>query len=234
MAKNSIFNKPILVYLKNCIGFAWKDSISIANNFSVLGIAILGITTNLLGVNVIFPEGWQGNVLEFFVYLGIAWAVIFVFRLLFVAPYSLFKEASKRISDLSKVDWQDLQHMLGGLFFEGTFFYNGRIFCGEIFKGKDEILRFRDDFIEIPVRAPKNAIVNIKIQFLNGRQETNSKCHFYYRDQKNESVLIRNIYEEQKIYLNEKSCFYLKLAWGQDYALYEEPSLEITISSWTK
>ncbi|HEX9512982.1 MAG TPA: hypothetical protein VF939_20975 [Puia sp.] len=46
-------------------------------------------------MKVKLPEGWKGQALLFVIYLIIAWIVVFIFRFVFIVPYSVWKDSQK-------------------------------------------------------------------------------------------------------------------------------------------
>jgi hypothetical protein len=151
------------------------------------------------------------------------WSVIFCARLLNV-PVML---------DQQKLDAKDLEPLLGGVFYQGTFMYAGDITCKQ-YAGRFEIDQLKHDFTSIKVRAPRNSRATIRINFMNSRQTPNARYCFYYRDARGKNVPIENIYEDHRLYLDENSCFQLTFSCNEDYIIDDHASVGITISAWTK
>jgi hypothetical protein len=155
----------------------------------------------------------------------VAWLLAYTFV---VTPALLWHQ-------LQKIDDKDLEHLLYGFFVGNTFFYKAEItqLCKK-YEGKSEIERLKNNLTEITVHAPRKSFASIKFEFMNSRQNTNNKCYFYFLNQKNKLTLIDDIYKDQKIFLDENSCFSFKLDYDDNYIINDEASLWITIDSWTK
>lgn len=184
---------------------------------------------------------WLSNIEVTFASPYIQAASLFVLALFFsfivqliVAPVWLYNEARARIKRLEIVDPNDLEYLLYGFFFGDTFIYKGEITLCKKFEGKFEIEQLKNHFIDIPVRAPKNSWAQIKIRFSNARQNANSKYSFYYLNEENQPVLVEDIYEDQKIYVDNKSLFRLKFSCDENYIIHDQATIQVTIISWTK
>jgi hypothetical protein len=195
----------------------------------------------LLGVATIPALGWLdttadhpilGPLLIAFGAFVITWLVAFFVRLIH-APVKLDREKSKRISVLEKVDREDLQRMLGGMFLGKTFMYGGDFTLCKRYQGRFEIELLMNDFDMISVRAPKGSLAGIKFQFQNARQDP-GKYAFYCLDGKGTQSRIENIYERQDIFLDSQSRFGLKLVSDQTYRIDEVASLLVGVETWTK
>lgn len=97
---------------------AGRGSVNFANNWQwLLGIPIFGLSlAYFTGKAALFPNHQVANTLvaataAFMLTVAIA----FIARLLY-APAKLDQQKSAYIGELEKIDRQDLQHMLGGLF----------------------------------------------------------------------------------------------------------------------
>jgi hypothetical protein len=159
------------------------------------------------------------------------WFVAFFARVVF-APVRLDKEKTEKIADLEKVDRNDLQRMLGGMFLGKTFMYGGDFTLCKTYS-KFEIELLLNGFDMISVRAPKKSWAGIKFQFQNARQDP-GKYAFYYLDGEGQQSRIENIYERQSIYLDEQSRFGLKLVVDQAYKIADSASLLVGVETWTK
>jgi MFS family permease len=79
-------------YLRECFPLAIRGSIHGAWNWgSIVGAAALGGLAQYLGAQLVFADGWQGVVASAIIAAIVVWLLIVVLRLLFVAPYQLWK-----------------------------------------------------------------------------------------------------------------------------------------------
>lgn len=179
---------------------------------------------------------WLANhqVVATVLYTLIAWAVLLVLWALFIAPFKIYHEQQEQIRDLGKVDASDLAHMLGGFFFGNTFLLRHEGYLCKQFKGEAAIRHLHERPASISVRAPKHSVAGIYFQFTNGHPKPGHECRFYYVGDGGKDVLIENIHSEQKIMLNAKSCFELKLFIDPGYELHERAELWVTLRSWRK
>jgi hypothetical protein len=154
----------------------------------------------------------------------VAWLAFYTFV---VAPAYLWHQ-------LQKIDDKDLEHLLNGFFVGNTFIYKAEItqLCKK-YEGKSEIERLKN-LTKISVRAPRKSLASIKFQFMNSRQNINNKCYFYFINHKNKLTVIDDISKDQKIYLDENSCFFFKLDYDKNYIINDQVWLWISIDSWTK
>ena len=84
----------ILTFYRLCIGRAWQGSVTRARTYaSLLGAAALGLIFALLGLDV-KPNGLVGSAALVIVCIAAAWLIIFSARLVFVAPFALWKGES--------------------------------------------------------------------------------------------------------------------------------------------
>jgi hypothetical protein len=150
-----------------------------------------------------------------------------------IAAYSVWAAEFKRVIELEKIDRQDLEHMLGGLFVDRhTFMFGGDITHCKDYKGPVQIGRLKTGFDTVPVRAPKNSKAGIMVRF-NHRRGADQYI-FEYRDGHNRVVSITNPYDVQQIYLDEQSCFGLRLTLGEDFELDENSLVQVSVQTWTK
>ena len=186
-----------------CAREAWHGSWSRANALAMIfGGAILAATAWWLGLTKEAPSSIEGTV-GFALLTGVlsllsAWAVIFSVRLL-GAPARL---------DSRKLAVSDLENLLPGRLVFNEFVYGGDfgLMCLNL-TGRFDIDQLRDTFTEIKVPAPANSLASIKISFMNGRQNGDSKCHFYVLGRKGTRRLVENIYEEQRVQVRRASLF---------------------------
>jgi len=83
-------------YLWECIKFAWRGSISLANALApLLGAAAIWLVLWLLGFEMIVPDRIPGLIFVAIFCIGAAWLILFFIRLLFLAPYALHRQAQK-------------------------------------------------------------------------------------------------------------------------------------------
>jgi len=223
----------IRLYLRfwcECVHEAWRGSWNKANALAtIFGGAILTVGAWSLGLTKEAPSSVEGSIgfalLTGVASLLLAWVVIFAVRLL---------GAPARI-DSRKIAMSDLEHLLPGRFVFNEFVYGGDFgfMCLDL-TGKFEIEQLRDTFREIKVQAPANSFARIKITFMNGRQNIDSKCHFYIVDRAGTPRLVEDIYAEKRIKLDAHACFQLKLVHEDSYAIHDQASLRVTVSSWSR
>jgi hypothetical protein len=223
----------IMLYLHfwwECAREAWHGSWSRANALAtIFGGAILAATAWWLGLTKEVPSSIEGAV-GFALLTGVlsllsAWIVIFIVRLL-GAPARL---------DSHKLAVSDLEHLLPGRLVFNEFVYGGDfgLMCLNL-TGKFDIEQLRDTFTEIKVPAPANSLARIRIWFIDGRQNANSKCYFYVLGHKGTPRLVENIYEEQQVRLDARACYQLKFVHEDSYVLHDQASLRVTVSSWSR
>ncbi|MGO0789170.1 hypothetical protein ACTOWA_04815 [Herbaspirillum seropedicae] len=208
---------------------AWKIVAFVWAGWGVAGffrdeIALLGDDQGLKVLNyaLSIPLVWW----------GVISAGLFLIWLI-ESAYRVVQRQTDLIVELEKVDRSDLSHMLGGIYYENTFFYKGEITLCKQFKGKFEIEQLKDVFTEIPVRAPKYSWARIRLKWSNSDQLT-AKYRFYIVDQDGNPKHIENIYEDLSIFLDDRSCFSLKLTYDENYKIEETAELWVTVSSWRK
>jgi hypothetical protein len=112
--------------------------------------------------------------------------------------------------------------------------YKGEITLCKDFRGKLEISRLSNNYVEIPVHAPKNSWARIKLQFFNTRQTAGEKCHFYFLDARGKPTLIDDIYDDLQVCLDDRAQFSLKIVCDDNYVIADEASLRVAIESWAK
>ncbi len=91
-------------YIADCFRRAWTGSIESAINWSgVIGAAILALLGQyLLGRPIVFDDASAAGIIgAFIVFTVAAWAVLFVFRLIFAAPFSAWKDSQDKIVELA-------------------------------------------------------------------------------------------------------------------------------------
>jgi hypothetical protein len=94
-------HRELVAYLWGCIGHAWRGSVNNAFNWaSVIGIGVVGAYREHMGSPMSDPHTWQGIVGWTIVYTAVAWVVIFLARLIFVAPFRLYYEQKTRADKL--------------------------------------------------------------------------------------------------------------------------------------
>jgi hypothetical protein len=149
-----------------------------------------------------------------------------------MSPGRIWEEQQKVITDLSKIDRDDLQRMLYGFFSGHTFFYKMKHLCKE-FSGRLGIEQLKDAYVRISVPAPRNSLAEIQFEFMNGRGNINAKYYFSILQQ-GTAQSIEDIYNDQRILLDDQSCFELKFVCDEHYILNDLANLRIFIQSWTK
>jgi hypothetical protein len=84
-------------YLWECIKFAWRGSISLANAWApVLGAAAIWLALWLLGFEMIVPDRLPGLIVVVCSCIGAAWLILFFARLILVAPWVLHRDAQRK------------------------------------------------------------------------------------------------------------------------------------------
>lgn len=81
----------LLWHCRRYAGIAANVSLRGPTSPTILGAGVLGAFMEWQGHAMTFAEGWKGVVAAGVAYTAIAWLTIFVFRLLFVAPFQLWK-----------------------------------------------------------------------------------------------------------------------------------------------
>lgn len=224
----------IRLYLRfwwECACEAWHGSWSRANTLAtIFGGAILTAGAWWFGLTKEAPSSIEGTIGFGFFTAGVlslllTWIVIFIVRLL-GAPARL---------DSRKFAMSDLEHLLPGQFVFNEFVYGGDfgLMCFNV-TGKFDIEQLRDTLTEIKVPAPANSLARIKIRFMNGRQYSGSKYYLYIVDRQSTPRMVENIYEEQRVRLDTKACFQLKVVHEDSFILYDQASLRVTVSSWSR
>ena len=80
------------LYFRECFPLALRGSVKGKLNWSsILTVAALAGFAQYLGIRIVFAEGWQGVAASMLLAALVAWLVIVVMRLFFVAPYQLWK-----------------------------------------------------------------------------------------------------------------------------------------------
>ncbi|HVM33033.1 MAG TPA: hypothetical protein VMU88_07860 [bacterium] len=105
--------KILLVYITECLKKAWKDSVNGAFNWSgVVGVSIYGIYHDHYKNVTNFSADWRGMAESGFIYALITWVAIFIFRLIFIAPFLFWKETKEKSDsenkDLTEKDKREL------------------------------------------------------------------------------------------------------------------------------
>jgi hypothetical protein len=206
---------------------SWSRANALA---TIFGGTILAASAWWLGLRKEAPSSIEGAI-GFTLFTGVSslllvWIVIFIARLL-GAPARL---------DSRKLAISDLEHLLPGRFVFNEFVYGGDfgLMCLNL-TGKFDIEQLRDTFTEIKVPAPANSLARVKISFMNGRQNADSKCYFCILGPKRVTPrMVENIYEEQQVRLDARACFKLKFIHEDSYTLHDQASLRVTVSSWSR
>jgi hypothetical protein len=84
--------RQYLQYASACIRIALDGSLQKANNWSVLGVAIIGALLQYSGQKLDVSQDWPGTVTITLIYVAVAWFAFFLWRLIFVAPYRLYQK----------------------------------------------------------------------------------------------------------------------------------------------
>ena|ERR1700730_5054893 len=84
-------------YIWECIKIAWHGSIGLANAWApLLGAAAIWLVLWLLGFEMIVPDRLNELVFVGIFCIGAAWLILFSFRLIFLAPYVLNRNAQEK------------------------------------------------------------------------------------------------------------------------------------------
>ena len=90
-------------YFGACLERAFRGSLSSALNWAgTVGVAVVGAIYQYRGLTISEPHGWLDIVVWGLIYLATAWAIFFCFRLIFVAPFQMFKETEFQRLQLQK------------------------------------------------------------------------------------------------------------------------------------
>jgi hypothetical protein len=149
-----------------------------------------------------------------------------------VVTYWIWAMERARVVELEKIDCTDLERMLRGRFLGRTFLYGAEIVLCKDYNGPIEIGNLKINFDRIAVPAPKNSVAGIRISFFHGRDA--GQYLFEYRDGNNKVTSITNIYEDQQIYLDEQSCFALRVMLSEDFPLDQHSLVRVTVTTWAK
>lgn len=161
-------------------------------------------------------------------------AIVLLGAWLFESSFRLLGTLQNQNRELRKVDREDLQRLLRGMYFRNHFMFSGdRIHVCENFKNATEIEQLRDVFVEMQAPVPKNSIACIRLQFLNGHPPSGS-IQFFYRDPQGNPQRIENIYEDVQILTDERAKIALKIVYGGGYELHESASLMVSATGWIK
>jgi hypothetical protein len=161
-------------------------------------------------------------------------ALVFVLILVlwvFEASLRLNKRLEAESAELRKVDRWDLQNLLGGRFLGNTFMYPLGALVKQ-YKDAFELDALRVDYERLQVRAPRNSVATLGLQFLNHRNQSGGFA-FYIWDERG-TWRIDDIYGKIDVLLNEEAAFGLKLVTSDDYTLAPEASLTVAVEAWTK
>jgi hypothetical protein len=81
------------LYVIRCLQRAFWGSLSSALNWAgIVGVGVVGAVGGYLG-RIINPQTWQQVVTWALVYTAATWVIFFFFRLVFVAPFQVFKDS---------------------------------------------------------------------------------------------------------------------------------------------
>ncbi|MGO8921922.1 MAG: hypothetical protein ACLQF4_03175 [Xanthobacteraceae bacterium] len=81
-------------YISSCFIRALRRSLSSALSWAgTIGVGVVGGTYEYQGLTMVDPHGWQEVVKWGLTYTAVAWIIIFVVRLVFVAPFQLYVAA---------------------------------------------------------------------------------------------------------------------------------------------
>jgi hypothetical protein len=89
--------KTAWTYVSGCFIRALRGSLSSALNWAgILGVGAVGAYFEYRGRQMSDPHDWHEVVKWGFIYTGVAWAIIFVIRAVFVAPFQMFAAATEQ------------------------------------------------------------------------------------------------------------------------------------------
>lgn len=90
-------------YVFTCFSHALHGSLSSALNWaSIVGLGVVGGFYQYLGLTMTDPHSWQEVVTWGLIYTGVAWAIIFLVRLIFIAPFQIWNAERKSHRTRSK------------------------------------------------------------------------------------------------------------------------------------
>lgn len=82
-----------------CIRYAWRGSLSKANALATFGLGVVAAAAGMTGHSIAFSSDVRGAFVQGLAALGVAWFVIFLWRLV-LAPSRLYVEAQARTRTL--------------------------------------------------------------------------------------------------------------------------------------
>jgi len=150
----------------------------------------------------------------------------------FEASLRVNKRLESEATELRKVDRRDLQNMLGGRFIGDTFMYPFGMTLVKQYKNAFELEAIRVNYERLQVRAPRNSLATLSMQFLNLRNQSGGFA-FYILDERG-AWRIDDIYGKIDVLLNDEAAFGLKLVTNAGFALAPEASLTVVVETWTK
>lgn len=114
-----VFN--FIRYFKDSVLLAWEDSLNNALNWSgIIGIGVMGAYYQTTGKKMVLGDDWISIVTVGLESAAVAWVVIFIFRLVFVSPYKLWKEAREKIDQMTPFKTsKEIRIKLGAFLEEG-------------------------------------------------------------------------------------------------------------------
>jgi hypothetical protein len=91
------------LYIGRCFARAGRGSLSSALNWAgIVGVSAVGTYLQYRGLHMTEPHSWLEIVEWATIYAVIAWAIIFLIRLIFVAPFQTFEETENRRLELAR------------------------------------------------------------------------------------------------------------------------------------
>jgi hypothetical protein len=89
--------KTAWTYVSGCFTRALRGSLSSAFNWAgIVGVGAVGAYFEYRGRQMSDPHDWHEVVKWGFIYTGVAWAIIFLIRAIFVAPFQMFAAATEQ------------------------------------------------------------------------------------------------------------------------------------------
>lgn len=196
----------ILCFKKSCAGF-FKQ---LATAYGLFTTPIAIFIVNKIYESIPGAYFLQTNLIKNITYFFMTLLFIWIFRLLFWAPYCLWN--SRRLDDL------DLNHLLNGKFIGNRFYPR----CPDLIICQIENENLKDlknKFLEIEIHAPQNCFAYIKFHISRDRGPRGFRL--YTINEHGKDVEIKDIHEVHKIFVNEDFKFSIKLACDPDYNLEE-------------
>lgn len=188
------------------------------------------------GIKEMLPE-WEINFYWVAAPLICVYALVFLHRFL-SAPLAIENEQLRKGRDLSqKIDDADLSRLLRGFIIENVFMYNGEgVYPSKSYDNKFSLEKIRESYDEVSFRCPADSIAHVTFAFMNGHANIDKTAFICVKDGNGDEqrINIRDIYQEYRIFTGKHSKIYIKLQYPDDYQIYDEASLRISLQAWEK